>query len=168
MRFKKLYIIFCVAMLLVPLKIHAKELVSIFSGWAVFLESDNGGKHCYAIAQPIEVVGRDRLRGNSSFIIGFWPERSQNYQIYVRFSRERSSNSVVTLSAGGRRFRLIGNRVEAWAKDKRMDMAIIAALRTSASMSITSIGRDGRAIVDAYKLRGAATAIDSAAFTCKI
>ncbi len=168
MKFKKYYLILCAIILTLPLKVHAKELINIFSGWAVFLESDNGAKHCYAIAQPTEVVGRDSLKGNSSFIIGFWPERSQNYQIYVRFSRERSSNSVVTLSAAGRRFRLDGNRVEAWAKDKRMDMAIIAALRTSASMSIETIGRDGRAIVDAYKLRGAATAIDSAAFTCKI
>lgn len=152
----------------IPVMAQAKDLVGIFSGWAVFSQSDGVGKHCYAIAQPTELVGRDSLKGNSSFIIGFWPQRNQNYQIYVRFSRERSSNSVVTLSAGGRRFRLDGNREEAWSKDKRMDMAIIAALRSSASMSIESIGRDGRAIVDAYKLRGAATAIDSAALACKI
>ncbi len=153
---------------LLPAMAQAKVLINIFSGWAVFAENDSAAKHCYAIAQPTELAGRDSLKGNSSFIIGFWPQRSQNYQIYVRFSRERSSNSIVTLSAGGRRFRLDGNRVEAWARDKPMDMAIIAALRSSASMSIESIGRDGRAIVDAYKLRGAATAIDAAALACKI
>ncbi len=169
MKRKKIFIMMSALLaMLLPAMAHAKDLVNIFSGWAVFSENDSGAKHCYAIAQPTELVGRDSLKGNSAFIIGFWPERSQNYQIYVRFSRERSSNSVVTLSAGGRRFRLDGNRVEAWAKDKRMDMAIIAALRSSASMSIESIGRDGRAIVDAYKLRGAATAIDSAALACKI
>lgn len=169
MNAKRIYIaISALILILSPAMAQAKDLVSIFSGWAVFSQSDGGGKHCYAISQPAEVVGRDSLKGNSSFIIGFWPQRKQSYQIYVRFSRERSSNSVVTLSAGGRRFRLNGNRIEAWSKDARMDMAIIAALRSSASMSIESIGRDGRAIVDAYKLRGAATAIDSAALACKI
>lgn len=169
MKRKKTYMMMsALALALLPAMAQAKDLINIFSGWAVFSQNDGGGKHCYAIAQPTELVGRDSLKGNSSFIVGFWPQRAQNYQIYVRFSRERSSNSVVTLSAGGRRFRLDGNRVEAWSKDKRMDMAIIAALRGSASMSIESIGRDGRAIVDAYKLRGAATAIDAAAFACKI
>lgn len=148
-----------------PTGAYARDLIGIFTGWAAFSES--GEKHCYSIAQPTEVVGRDSLKGNSSLIIGFWPERSQNYQIYVRFSRERSTNSAVTLSAGGRRFRLDGNRTEAWAKDRRMDLAIVAAIRSSASLSVESIGRDGRAIVDAYKLRGAASAIDAAALACK-
>lgn len=166
---KKILISLCAAIVLpifmLSAAAHAKDLIGIYSGWAAFLES--GEKQCYAIAQPTEVVGRDSQKGNSSFIIGFWPERGQNYQIYVRFSRERSTNSAVTLSAGGRRFRLDGNRTEAWAKDKRMDLAIVAAVRSSASLSIESIGRDGRAIVDAYKLRGAASAIDAAALACK-
>lgn len=148
-----------------PSAAYAKDLIGIFTGWAAFSQSDE--KHCYAIAQPTEIVGRDSQKGNSSLIIGFWPEQSKHYQIYVRFSRDRSSNSAVTLSAGGRRFSLNGNRTEAWAKDKRMDLAIVAAMRSSASLSVQSIGRDGRAIVDAYKLRGAASAIDAAALACK-
>jgi len=144
--------------------VMAKDLVGIFSSWASFrdVESDR----CYAIAQPKEVVGRDSEKGNASFSIGFWPKKSVQYQVFVRFSRERSSNSIVTLSAGGRRFRLKGNRSEAWGKDRRMNIAIIAAMRGAASLSIESIGRDGRPIVDAYALKGASSAIDSAALSC--
>lgn len=144
---------------------YARDLIGIYQDWAAFTEPADGA--CFAIAQPSEVVGRDSQKGNSAFTISFWPEKSDDYQIYARFSRDRSSNSVVTLSAGGRRFRLDGNRTEAWAKDQRMNIAIVAAIRSSASMSIESTGRDGRAIVDAYRLRGAASAIDAAALACK-
>ncbi len=166
MKYRYISLIIAAALASVPLSTAmAKDLIGIYQGWAAFAEPDDAS--CYAIAQPTEVVGRDSQKGNSAFTVGFWPEKYQNYQIYVRFSRDRSSNSIVTLSAGGRRFRLDGNRTEAWAKDQRMNMAIIAAMRASASMSITSIGRDGRAIVDVYRLRGAASAIDSAALACK-
>lgn len=47
-----------------------------------------------------------------------------------------------------------------------MDAAIVAAIRSAKSMTIESIGRDGRPIVDAYLLRGAATAIDAASLGC--
>lgn len=144
---------------------YARDLIGIYQDWAAFAEPTDGT--CFAIAQPKEVVGRDSQKGNSAFTISFWPKKSDDYQVYVRFSRDRSSNSVVTLTAGGRRFRLDGNRTEAWAKDQRMNIAIVAALRSSASMSIESTGRDGRAIVDAYRLRGAASAIDAAALACK-
>lgn len=162
---KTTYIILAMALFFASSALYAKNLVGIYSGWAAFSEIDK--KHCYAIAQPSEVVGRDSEKGKASLIIGFWPAQSKNYQIYVRFSRVRSANSIVTISAGGRRFRLNGNGNEAWAKDKRMDLAIVAAMRSSASLSVQSIGRDGRGIVDVYELRGAASAIDAAALACK-
>ena len=33
-------------------------------------------------------------------------------------------------------------------------------------MTVESVGRDGKSIVDAYRLRGAATAIDAASLGC--
>ena len=87
-------------------------------------------------------------------------------QLYVRLSRDRSANSGVTLTAGGRRFRLQANSNAAWAADRRMDLAIIAAIRSATSLSIETIGSDGKSIVDAYALRGAPSAIDAAALGC--
>ena len=47
-----------------------------------------------------------------------------------------------------------------------MDAAINAAIRSATSMTVESVGRDGKPIVDAYRLRGAATAIDAASLGC--
>ena len=147
-------------MLVVPA--NAKDRLGVYQSWAAFRDPDIS--RCYAIAAPEETVGTATRQAYLS--IGFWPKRNVSHQVYVRLSRERSSNSVITLSAGGRRFRLKGEGSSGWATDRRMDLAIIAAMRSATSLSVESIGRNGRSIVDAYSLRGAPSAIDAAALGC--
>jgi hypothetical protein len=149
-----------VAIIAVPLA--AKDRLGVYQGWAAFRDPET--PRCYAIASPEETVGTPTR--NAYLSIGFWPKRGTSHQIYVRLSRERSSNSGVTLSAGGRRFRLAANGSSGWATDRRMDLAIIAAMRSATSLSVESIGRNGRSIVDTYSLRGAPSAIDAAALGC--
>ena len=123
-----------------------------------------------AVAAPLSA--KDRLgvyQGWAAYVsIGFWPKRRVTHQLYVRLSRDRAANSGVTLTAGGRRFRLKADSNAAWAADRRTDLAIIAAIRSATSLSIETIGRDGRSIVDAYALRGAPSAIDAAALGCAV
>jgi hypothetical protein len=149
-----------IALLAAPLA--AKDRLGVYQGWAAF--RDPATPRCYAISAPEETVGTPTRNGYLS--IGFWPKRRVTHQIYVRLSRERSSNSGITLSAGGRRFRLKVDGNSGSATDRRMDLAIIAAMRSATSLSVESIGRNGRSIVDAYSLRGAASAIDAAALGC--
>lgn len=137
----------------------AKDRLGAWQSWAAFRDAET--PRCYAISAP------QTSSGDSGYIaIGFWPKRGLGHQVYARLSRDRSANSGIILSAGGRRFRLIARDNTGWAKDRQMDMAIIAAIRASQSISITSAARDGRMIVDAYATRGAASAIDAAALGC--
>lgn len=156
----RLLVLVAVAALAAPLA--AKDRLGVYQSWAAFRDAET--PRCYAIAAPEETVGTPTRKAYLS--IGFWPKRGTSHQIYVRLSRERSSNSGVTLSAGGRRFRLAANASSGWATDRRMDLAIVAAMRSATSLSVESIGRNGRSIVDAYSLRGAPSAIDAAALGC--
>lgn len=151
-----------VAALALAVPVSAKDSLGIFLNWAAFKDAET--PRCYAIAAPEETISRRELKPYLS--VGFWPEDKVTHQLYVRLSRARSLNSGVTLTVGGRRFRLTADRNGAWAKDRRMDLQIVSAMRTSRSLSIESIGRDGRSIVDAYALRGAPSAIDAAALGC--
>lgn len=151
--------ILCLALLLLASPAIAKERLGAWQGWAAFRDAQT--PRCYAIGAPQE------SSGNNGYVsIGFWPKKGLGHQVYVQLSRERSANSGITLSAGGRRFRLIANGNSGWAKDRQTDMAIIAAIRSAQSISVTSVARDGRTIVDAYATRGAASAIDAAALGC--
>ncbi len=142
--------------------IAAKDSLGIFNSWGAF--RDPNVPRCYAIAESEEITGKAERKSYAS--VGFWPKRSIRAQFHVRLSRDRSSNSRVMVGIGGRRFQLTANRSDGWSQDRRMDAAIIAALRSANSMTIESTGRDGKPIVDAYLLRGAATAIDAASLGC--
>lgn len=149
-------------MLLIPAPAIAKDSLGIFNSWGAFRDAEI--PRCYAIAETEQITGRAERKSYAT--IGFWPNREIRRQFHVRLSRDRSTNSRVIVSIGGRRFRLTANRSDGWSQDKRMDAAIIAAIRSAVSMTVESVGRDGRPIVDAYLLRGAATAIDAASLGC--
>lgn len=140
----------------------ARESLGVFDSWGAF--TDPTPLHCYAIAQPAQSGGASRWRPFAS--VSTWPGRSVRGQLHIRLSRERNPQSRVTLSIGERRFALVAGNADAWAPDTRTDSAIVAAIRSSRSMSVETLAKTGAPFADVYALRGAATAIDAAALGC--
>jgi len=140
----------------------ARDSLGMFERWGAF--RDPAGPRCYAIAQPVSRRSAEGARGFAS--VGTWPAQRVRAQLHIRLSRTRGSDAPVSLVLGERRFRLVAGEVDAWAADARTDAAIVAAMRSATSMSVSSVGRDGRPFADTYALRGAATAIDAAALGC--
>lgn len=159
---KKQYMLLGLAVSVIAIPAIAKDSLGIFNSWGAFRDPEI--PRCYAIAESEEITGKaDR---KSFATVGFWPSRKIRRQFHVRLSRDRSTNSRLIVSIAGRRFQLTASRSDGWSQDKRMDAAIIAAIRSATSMTVESVGRDGKSIVDAYRLRGAATAIDAASLGC--
>ena len=149
-------------LLTVAVPAQARESLGVFDSWGAFRDPDV--PRCFAIAESEEITGRASQKSYAD--VGFWPTRGIRGQFHARLSRDRSENARVALSIAGRRFRLAAGRRDVWAQDAKMDAAIVAAIRSAKSMTIETTGRDGRPMVDAYLLRGAATAIDAATLGC--
>lgn len=137
---------------------QGRESLGVFDSWGAF--RDAAPARCYAIGQPV------RGRSAAFASIANWPRSRARNQVHVRLSRARDPRAKVTLAIGERRFELIAGASDAWAPDARTDRAIVAAIRSSRSMSIESVARGGGAFADVYALKGAATAIDAAAMGC--
>ena len=148
--------------LLVLLAAPQPVVLGVFGRWGAFAAREPA--RCYAITQPVETVRGATAAAFAS--IATWPGQSARNQLHVRLSRQRSERAAVILSVGERRFTLTGGGVDAWSPDAATDRAIVTALRGERSMSVESVGADGRAIVDVYQLTGAATAVDAAALAC--
>jgi hypothetical protein len=86
--------------------------------------------------------------------------------VHIRLSRNVAQGGRISLSIGGQRFELTGGGGDAWARDARSDAAIVAAMRSASSMSVSARDRAGRAFSDRYRLEGAATAMDAAIVGC--
>ena len=137
----------------------ARESLGVFDGWGAF--RDDTGPRCYAIAEPA------RASGTGSYAtISFWPASRVRAQLYVHLPAAARADRPVMLVVGERRFALIARGTGAWATQRRMDAAIVAAMREAPQMGIAATGRDGTRIAAGWPLAGAATAIDAAALGC--
>jgi hypothetical protein len=142
--------------------LSAKESLGMFASWGAFRDADI--KRCYAISKPRP----SRLERDYEpyATVGTWPARDVRGQVHFRLSREMAEKPRITLSIGGRRFTLTGGGGDAWARDKAMDAAIVAAMRSAGSMTVSARDKRGRRFSNTYDLGGVATAMDAATVGC--
>jgi hypothetical protein len=135
-----------------------REAIGVYHGWGAFREADP--PRCFAIAEPLR-------RGAGAFAgVATWPGRGIRNQLAIRLSRPVRAGIAPTLSIDERRFSLVARGQDAWAPDARTDAAIVAAMRSARSMSVSGVSAAGRPFADTYALPGAASAIDAAALAC--
>lgn len=151
-----------VAALLLAAPASAKDSLGVFGQWGAF--RDPSVPRCYAIAKPLPNRAARTYAPFAS--IGTWPRRDVRGQLHLRLSRKLSPAGTITLAVGDKRFELTGGGGDAWAKDKRMDAAVVAAMRSARRMSVTARDTAGRTFSDSYALDGAATAMDAATVGC--
>ena len=142
---------------IVSVTASARDALDSYGQWAAFHDPVSGNlpRRCFAIAEP-EQAGVAQYA-----TISFWPAARVRGQVYFRLTRNVAAGEIVALDLGGRRFELATRGNGAWARDARMDAAIVAGLRSSETMRL-SVGR-GSSI---WPLSGVASAIDAAALGC--
>ncbi len=140
----------------------ARDSLGIYSTWGAF--RDPAVPRCYAIAMAEPSQRRRDYQPFAS--IGTWPQRAVRGQVHFRLSRKLAPASRISLAVGGERFRLTGGGGDAWATDRKMDAAIVAAMRSARTMAVSARDDRGNGFSDRYALEGAATAMDSAAIGC--
>ncbi|RZV33993.1 MAG: hypothetical protein EX262_05600 [Sphingomonadaceae bacterium] len=141
---------------------QARDSLGIFEEWGAFRDPQT--PRCYAVAKPSP---SSRSRDYAPFAaIGTWPQRNVRGQVHFRLSREIANDRTIRLVIGDRVFELTGGGGDAWARDRAMDAAIVAAMRSGTRMVISASDKRGRRFSDRYNLSGAATAMDAATIGC--
>jgi len=135
-----------------------REAIGIYHSWGAFRESNP--TRCFAIAEPV------RHGGGAFASIATWPGHGIRSQVAIRLSHPERDGIAPTLSIDDRRFTLTARRQGAWAPDQRTDAAIVMAMRSARSMSVSGVSISGNPFADTYALPGAASAIDAAALAC--
>ena len=134
----------------------------MFESWGAFRDAQE--PRCYAIAVAIPSQMRRDYQPYAD--VATWPRRAIRGQIHFRLSRRLAPGGRIVLSIGEQRFTLTGGGGDAWAADRRMDAAIVAAMRSAQSMTVSARGANGRGFSNSWPLAGAATAMDAAAIGC--
>jgi hypothetical protein len=151
---------FVLALLLLPAPVAARDSLGVFDNWGAF--RDPAVPRCYAIAESDKPAGG--AQGYAD--IATWPRQGVRGQVHFRLSRALPPSPRLSLVLGGARYELTGGGADAWARDKQTDAAIVAAMRSAVSMSVSAVDRTGHRFTDRYTLKGAATAMDAATVGC--
>jgi hypothetical protein len=138
----------------------ARDTIGVYRNWAAF--RDFRPHHCFAISEPVS--GRSKQRPFAA--VTTWPTMGVRAQVHIHLSRKKLRGAPVFLAIGEHRFPLVAGGADAWARNPRLDAAIVAAMRSGSSMSVETRGQNGKGFADVYRLRGAATAIDAATLAC--
>lgn len=152
------------ALLLLAAPLAAKDSLGLFGQWGAF--RDPQVPRCYAIAKAEKARAGERRSHVPFASIGTWPKRQLRGQLHLRLSRDVVRTAPINLVVGNQRFVLTGGGADAWAQDRRMDAAVVAAMRSAATLTVSASGTDGRRFTDRYSLDGAATAMDAATVGC--
>lgn len=155
-------LVFLAAAAGLPAPAAARDALGIFGRWGAF--RDARPLRCFAIAEPPRSFRDATFRPFAT--VATWPGRNLRGQVHIRLRKARLPGASITLAIGEQRFPMVGGGADAWAPDSRADAAIVAAMRSGTSMSVSTRAENGRAFADAYALKGAATAIDAAALGC--
>ncbi len=134
----------------------------MFDQWGAF--RDASVPRCYAIATPLP--DRSRKQFEPFATVATWPKQNIRGQVHFRLARLLAEQPRVSLRIGTRTFDLVGGGGDAWAADRTMDAAILAAMRSATVMTIRATDRRGRRFSNRYSLAGAATAMDAATLAC--
>lgn len=140
----------------------ARDALGMFDSWGAF--RDPAVPRCYAIAKALPSLKRRDFQPYAD--VAFWPRAQVRGQVHFRLSRKLATGAAITLSIGGQRLRLAGGGADAWAADKRMDAAIVAAMRSAGEMTVSARDAAGNGFSNSWTLTGAATAMDAAQIGC--
>lgn len=140
----------------------ARDSLGMFESWGAFRDPGVPRCHAIAMAEP-SAMQRDTQPYAD---VAIWPKKGVRNQVHLRLSRKMMPGSRIVLAIGGQRFQLIGGGMDAWAADRRMDAAIVAAMRSARQMTVTARDSANRGFTNTWQLAGAATAMDAAAIGC--
>ena len=151
-----------IALLGIAVPAFARDSLGLYQTWGAF--RDAAVPRCYAIAMAEPST---KQRDYQPFVsVGTWPRRALRNQVHFRLSRKLAANARIVLAIGDQRFELVGGGGDAWPADARANAAIVAAMRSARSMTVSARGESGGGFSNTWPLPGAASAMDAAAIGC--
>jgi hypothetical protein len=150
------------ALVTLPAPAQARESLGLYGQWGAF--RDPVVPRCYAIAMAQPSTMQRDYRPYAA--IGTWPRRIVRNQIHFRLSRKLAANARISLQIADQRYQLAGGGGDAWAADNRANAAIVAAMRSARTMTVSATDERGKRFSNSWDLPGAASAMDAASIGC--
>jgi Invasion associated locus B (IalB) protein len=148
----------------------AEDPVSMgtFDDWETFTYQSGGAPVCYIYSIPkksdaMKKVKRDPIY----FLVTHFPGRRIKNQVSTIIGYPFKESSTVTVKLDDVAFELYTNGDAAWAAAPETEAAIVKAMKTGKSLTVTGTSWKGTETTDTYSLVGVSKAMDKIDSACK-
>jgi hypothetical protein len=148
----------------------AQEPTSLgkFENWEAYTYQAKDSRVCYIYAAPSKSEAAKKVKRDPVyFMVTHWPGRKVREQISTIIGYPFKEESLVKLKVDDKSFELYTNGDMAWADGAQTDQAIVAAMKSGSTLTISGTSWRGTATTDTYSLAGMTTAMDKIDTTCK-
>lgn len=136
--------------------------------WEGFTYKAPDSQVCYVFAAPSKSESKKKVKRDSIyFMVTHWPNRKVKGQISTMIGYPFKDGSVVKLAIDDKKFDLYPVDNMAWTDKADTEKAIVAAMKSGKSMSVTGTSARGTETTDTYSLEGISAALSKIDGACK-
>ncbi len=125
-----------------------------FGPWSAHALVEASGKTCYMYGEPNSSTGKYKRRDDTFIQITHRPAEGARNQVSVTAGYTYRRDSEVDVDIDGRSFALFTDRDTAWARERRDDAALVAAMKAGRAMIVRGTSTRGTLTTDTYSLKG--------------
>jgi Invasion associated locus B (IalB) protein len=149
---------------------RADDPVSLgtFDDWESFTYQASGAPVCYIYSVPKKSESAKKVKRDPIyFLVTHFPGRKIHNQVSTIIGYLFKESSTVSVKVDENSFELYTNGDAAWAAAPETEAAIVKALKTGKSLTVTGTSWKGTETTDTYSLLGVANAMDKIDSACK-
>ncbi len=137
-----------------PVLAAGPKQLGTFGPWSAHALVEASGKTCYMYGEPKSSTGKYKRRDETFIQITHRPAEGARNQVSVTAGYTYRRDSEVDVDIDGRAFALFTDRDTAWAREKRDDAALVAAMKAGRAMIVRGTSARGTLTTDTYSLKG--------------
>lgn len=137
-----------------PPVLAAPKQLGSFGPWSAHALVEAAGKTCYMYGEPKSSTGKYTRRDQTFIQITHRPAEGARNQVSVTAGYTYRRDSEVDIDIDGRTFAMFTDRDTAWAREKRDDAALVAAMKAGRAMIVRGTSTRGTITTDTYSLKG--------------
>jgi invasion protein IalB len=141
--------------------------IGTFKAWTAYTAKEKKGRACYMASQPKQSKPKGVKRGEIWILVTHRPYKKvrNEVSVYVGYPFKPESEAIVDID--GKKFKLFTNDEAAWAESRKLDNALVRAMRKGRRMVLRGVSSRGTKTTDRYSLAGFSAAHDAITKACK-
>jgi hypothetical protein len=166
-------VVLALALCAVTLPVHAEQptLLGASRDWTAYQANTTDGKVCYALSRPIQTTPKKVARDPMYVLISTWPNRNVRDELQIIPGYVYRDGEPVVAQVGRVKVEFFtrndGKSGSAWVKEPADENALVSAMRSGFTLTVSGTSKRGTRTIDTYSLSGIATALDRAHDACR-